>query len=241
LTPLLYPGYNVLMPSAVQIAVFAPLRAALFDLDGTLVETHIDFLAMTRAMRELALSAGVPEEVFRGKDILGMSDAAADFVTQNGGDGPALRQTAHALLEEMEVVGCAHPTLLPGTHALLTALRAQGRKIGIVTRNCRRVSTQLVSRFALPHDVLLSRDDVKLAKPHPEHLWEALRVLETAPRDAVMVGDHWMDVQAAHAAGCAATLGVLGAHGAAWFVPCPPTALVTDLQAALPLFPAMGR
>jgi phosphoglycolate phosphatase len=216
LTPLLYPGYNVLMPSAVQIAVFAPLRAALFDLDGTLVETHIDFLAMTRAMRELALSAGVPEEVFRGKDILGMSD-------------------------EMEVVGCAHPTLLPGTHALLTALRAQGRKIGIVTRNCRRVSTQLVSRFALPHDVLLSRDDVKLAKPHPEHLWEALRVLETAPRDAVMVGDHWMDVQAAHAAGCAATLGVLGAHGAAWFVPCPPTALVTDLQAALPLFPAMGR
>ena len=217
-------------------ALFAPLRAALFDLDGTLVETHIDFPAMTRMVQDMALSSRVPESVIGGKDILGMADAAADFLSSHGDDGQGFRKTAHARLEKMEIVGCARPTLLPGTRELLAELRAQGRKIGIVTRNCRRVAAGLVTRYELPYDTLLSRDDVRLAKPHPEHLWDALRALGTDPAQSVMVGDHWMDVQAGQAAGCAATLGVLGTHDSEWFAPCPPTRTVADLRAALPLF-----
>lgn len=224
------------MPTDSTAAVFATLRAALFDLDGTLVETHIDFPAMTRLVREMALSADVPASVIGDKDILGVADAAADYLSQHGRDGEAFRRTAHDRLEEMEVAGCAHPVLLPGTRELLTELNAQGRKIGIVTRNSRRVAAGLVARYELPHDVLLSRDDVRRAKPHPEHLWDALRALGQEAARAVMVGDHWMDVQAGQAAGCAATLGVLGAHGGDWFAPCPPTRTVIDLRDALPLF-----
>jgi phosphoglycolate phosphatase len=119
---------------------------------------------------------------------------------------------------------------------LLTELRDEGRRVGIVTRNCRRVSVGLIDRYRLPHDVLLTRDDVRLAKPNPEHLWETLRLLGSPAAQAAMVGDHWMDVQAGQAAGCAATLGVLGGHGGDWFAPCPPTRTVTDLRDALPLF-----
>ena len=57
-------------------AVFPLLRAVLFDLDGTLIETHIDFSAMTRDMERLARAAGVPDEVTAGKDILSLVDAA---------------------------------------------------------------------------------------------------------------------------------------------------------------------
>jgi len=217
-------------------ALFPAPLAVLFDLDGTLIETHIDFPAMTQAMERLAREAGVPEEVTAGQDILGLVGAAAEDVSARGGDGLALRRTAFSLLEEMEVDGCAHPNLLVGTRELLTGLLRREIKVGIVTRNCRRVSQGLLARFALPHHLLLTRDDVARTKPNPEHLWEALRLLGEPAGAAAMVGDHWMDVQAGVRAGCATTVGVLGKHDADWFAPCPPTATARDLAEAMPLF-----
>ena len=223
------------MPVAFD-PLFQPLRAVLFDLDGTLVETYIDFPAMTNLTEALAREAGVPVEVTDGKDILGMVDAAVDDLTARGGDGPEWRRQAFDALERLEVEGCAHPVLLPGTQELMAGLVAGGVKVGVVTRNCRRVAVGLLARFALPHHLLLSRDDVLKSKPNPEHLWEALRLLDARPDEALMVGDHWMDMQAGERAGIAATLGVLGAHNADWFAPCPPTRLARDLAEAVPLF-----
>lgn len=217
-------------------AAFSTLRAVLFDLDGTLAETHINFPAMTHAMQRLARDAEVPESVTDGKDILSLVDAAVEDVNKRGGDGLALRQAAFAALEALEVDGCARPKLLPGTRELLQRLTGRGVKIGIITRNCRAVSVGLLARFGLPHHLLLTRDDVPKTKPNPEHLWDALHLLGEAPEQAAMVGDHWMDIQAGVKAGCAATLGVLGRHDPDWFAPCPPTLTVRDLSEALPLF-----
>jgi phosphoglycolate phosphatase len=219
-----------------KLPTFNSLRAVLFDLDGTLIETHIDFTAMTAEMLSLAGEAGVPDDVTEGKDILSLVAAAAEDVSTRGGDGPGLRREAFARLEALEVIGCSRPTLLPGTRELLLALRDQGMKIGVVTRNCRLVSEKLLGQFDLPHDVLLTRDDVERTKPHPEHLWAALTHLEVLAADAAMVGDHWMDMEAGHRAGCAVTVGILGTNDAEWFAPCPPTALVRDPAAVLPLF-----
>ena len=57
--------------------LFPPSTVVLFDLDGTLIETHIDFPAMTTAMLVLARENSVPAEVTQGKDILGLVEAAA--------------------------------------------------------------------------------------------------------------------------------------------------------------------
>ncbi len=207
-----------------------PLRAVLFDLDGTLLETHIHFPAMTQAVAALACRSGVPGETVENKDILSMVDAAAAHVTDAGGDGADWRRNAFVVLENLEKIGCANPVLLPGAAELLAALAARGVKIGIVTRNCRAVSQAMLAQFKLTHDVLLTRDDVAKAKPHPEHLWDALRVLECEPEAAAMVGDHWMDISAGKQAGCAVTVGVRGPHPPGWFAPCPPTHVAADLR-----------
>ena len=217
-------------------APLAACRAVLFDLDGTLVETHIDFPAMTEAMQKLARSYDVPQSVTDGKDILGLVDAATNDVQTRGGDGPALRRTAFAALEAMEIAGCSQPILLPGTRETLSALTRRGVKVGVVTRNCRGVSVRLLARFALPHHLLLTRDDVAKTKPNPEHLWDALGMLGVPPEEAAMVGDHFMDIEAGVRAGCAATLGMLGRNAADWFAPSPPLFLARDLEEAAPLF-----
>ena len=215
---------------------FSSLRAVLFDLDGTLIETHIDFPAMTRAMTALARAHAVPASVTDGKDILGLVQAAAADLGRRGGDGAAFRREAFADLQEREIAGCADPVLLPGTREMMTALMERGVKIGVVTRNCRAVSIGLLARFALPHHLLLTRDDVPRTKPHPEHLWDALRLLGEPPAQSAMAGDHFMDIEAGIKAGCAATLGILGRNTPEWFAPCPPSALVRDLAEAMPLF-----
>ena len=216
--------------------LFPPLRTVLFDLDGTLVETHIDFPAMTRAMETLARENTVPNAVTDGKDILGLVEAASGDLSSRGKDGAALRRTAFAQLEAMEVAGCFSPILLPGTREMMTTLMARGVKIGVVTRNCRAVSVGLLARYTLPYHLLLTRDDVSLTKPNPAHLWDALRLLGEKAENAAMVGDHFMDIEAGVKAGCAVTLGVLGRNSPDWFAPCPPSALVKDLAEAWPLF-----
>lgn len=206
------------------------ISAVLFDLDGTLIETHIDFPAMTQAMLRMAEEAGVAPYLVEGRDILSIVEAAQNELNRRGQDGEAFRRDAFAVLEEIEVEGCSRPTLLHGTIECLMELRQRGVAVGIVTRNCRRVATALLARFDVPHTALLTRDDVRRAKPHPEHLHVALTRLGAVPEQAMMVGDHLMDVQAGKAAGCALTVGVLGQHSADRFAPCPPDCLVRDLS-----------
>lgn len=209
-----------------------PIRAVLFDLDGTLIETHIDFAAMKREMLAMAGSVGVSPSAIADRDILGIVDAAADHLASGGGDATGLRRQSLSILEGMEVTGCANPVLLPGTLPLLHGLTERGLKIGVVTRNCRRVAAGLLARFDVPFDALLTRDDVRQVKPDPQHLWEALAVLRCPPGEAAMVGDHWMDIQAGRRAGVAKTVGVLGSRPPDWFAPCPPDATVRDLSEA---------
>ena len=214
------------------------IKAVLFDLDGTLVETHIDFPAMTQAMRQLVASAGVPKQEIEGRDILGMVYAASTWLDANGrGDGDAFQSTAFAALEELEVQGCSHPDEIDGAASVLSELRRRNIGIGIVTRNCRRVSEILVDRFGLVHDVLLTRDDVPRVKPDPDHLHRALANLSVDAAESIMVGDHWMDIRAGIDAGCRSTVGVLHQRTREFYAPCPPShyaSTLTDLLSWLP-------
>lgn len=185
------------------------LEAILFDFDGTLVRLVIDFEAMRRRVREVALAHGVDLARYGRLYIL-------EFIEQVGADlgkgDPARaarfrRQAAEAVLAE-EIVAGREAEVFPGVPELLQKLCDEGFKVGIVTRNCRRAVEEILARTALAYHVLLTRDDVRRVKPDPEHLLAALRALGASPGRALMVGDHPMDVQAGQAIG-ARTVGIL--------------------------------
>lgn len=178
-------------------------EAVLFDFDGTLVHIAIDFEAMRNNAVAVVRSYG--EQPDAGLFTLEMVEAVRDRLARKD---PALAQAfqeqALASIQEVELAATSKAQPLPGVVQTLSWLKEQGIAIGIVTRNCSRAVRTVAQRLALTFDALLTRDDVKHVKPHPEHLLAALRCLGATPGNAIMVGDHPTDIAAAHAAGMTA-------------------------------------
>lgn len=86
-------------------------------------------------------------------------------------------------------------------HELPAALKALGQRIAIVTTSPKWYADEIIRRFNISHDVLISYGDTKLHKPDPEPLNAALAVLKVAPEDAYHVGDASIDVEASYHAG----------------------------------------
>lgn len=215
---------------------FEGIRAVLFDMDGTLVETDIDFPLMKREMLALGERNGIPASELQGLDILAVVNAiVARLESQGRGDEAArVRQEAFEILEQIELANCDKAQVIAGAPELLTALRDAGIKIGIVTRNCRSAVEVSLELTRVSFDVLLTRDDVRNTKPHPEHLLRALDLLGARPDEALMIGDHWMDIQAGKAAG-ARTIGFLRPdRPGGFFDICPPDLIIRNLGELLP-------
>ena len=87
---------------------FVDIQVALFDLDGTLVETHIDFPAMKREMLSMVESVGLEATKLEGLDILGVVESARRLIANSGREDDArrFRAGAFARLEEIEIEDC---------------------------------------------------------------------------------------------------------------------------------------
>ncbi len=207
------------------------LRAVLFDLDGTLVRTFIDFPTMRREVHALSERAGTVAATAGEEDILEV--VAKMTAALPPVEGAAARREAYAVLEALEEAGCAHPEAIPGASAFLRELRTLGVGTAIITRNCRRVAERLLARMDLPHDVLIAREDTPEFKPHPAPVCAACARLDIPADRAAMVGDLWADIAAGRAARVAVTVGIRWPdHPADRFARCRPDVEVSSLMQA---------
>jgi len=220
--------------------LFTGVRAVLFDLDGTLVETNIDFALMRTDLIALARKHGIPEHEVAGLDLLAIVDYTTDRLA-DGSSAEYVRAEAFRKLEEIELRQIDDAQEVPAAGELVRYLRGAGIGVGIVTRNCRRAVNIVLEKTGILPDVLLTRDDVRNAKPHPDHVLEALRILEVEPSEAVMVGDHWMDVRGGKAAGTR-TVGLLRPDRPAdFFAEHQPDLVVRGLAELLARFERFSR
>ncbi len=180
----------------------AVLRAVIFDLDGTLVDTASEFVVVVQALRgEYDLPPLEPERIRAS-----VSNGARALVTLALGTAesdPGFEPQRLRLLElYSEVLGSsARP--YPGIEGLLAELAQRGIDWGISTNKPRAYAAPLMDRLALqpPLGSLVCPDDVSERKPHPESLLRNCRELGCQPREAIYVGDHKRDIEAGQRAG----------------------------------------
>lgn len=185
------------------------VEAVLFDFDGTLAECFIDFGEMRRRVLALLPQYGNPPIQADGKYILEVIEEAVQGIgARDPAAAAAFQADAAQLLLDLELASARRGHLIPGVPECLTALHRAGRKIGVITRNCRAAVQIVLNRQPVPYDILLTREDVARVKPDPAHPHAALAHLGVSPARAVLVGDHVSDIQCARAAGLR-SIGVL--------------------------------
>ena len=212
-----------------------PVDAVLFDLDGTLVETNIDFPLMKREMLALAAEHGLDSVDLASMDILAIVDTIAESLASCDRQEEArnVRVRAMRILEEIELRHAHETEEIPFARELVTRLSECGVRVGIVTRNCRSASMISLGIVGITPAVLVCREDSERHKPHPDPLMLALTTLAASASASVMVGDHLMDVQSGKAAGMG-TIGFLrDSRPPDFFDQVRPDLVVRDLREAL--------
>ena len=173
------------------------VKAIIFDFDGTLAALNIDFSAMKERVFDLMKGYGVPEGLVEERYLLEIIDEVYQILwNKNPFDAEDFYQKAHQILHEIEIKAAEKGSLIPDAERTLENLRRRGIKIGIVTRNCEDAVRKVFPNINDFCDVFVSRNSVKKVKPHPDHLTYVMESLKTSGREAVMVGDHIIDIQA---------------------------------------------
>jgi HAD superfamily hydrolase (TIGR01509 family) len=190
------------------------MRALIFDLDGTLIDTvYAHVFAWQQALAE----AGMPIEGWRIHRRIGMSgglftravareagrplgDAEAESIQQRHG------AIFRALLPERRP--------LPGAVELLALLRAEGVPHGIATSGRRPEIDASLDALGVPPDmVVIDRGDVVRAKPEPDLFLACQERLGVATRDCYVIGDAVWDLLAARRAGMLSVGVLTGGYG----------------------------
>ena len=185
------------------------IKAIVFDFDGTLAFLNIDFSLMRERVFDLVRGYGIGEETIQEKYLLEIIDEIYEILYEkNSSDAETFYQESHHILHELEMRAAQEGKLIPGAKATLRSLREKGVKVGIITRNCEDAVRKVFPDIDIFCDIFVSRNSVKNVKPHPDHLTRVMRSLKISGEEAVMVGDHIIDVQAGKRVGMK-TIGVL--------------------------------
>lgn len=180
----------------------AGIKAVIFDLDGTLVDTADEFVPVVQALRAEHGHPAMDPQRIRAS----VSNGARALVSLGLGiseDSPGFERQRLRLLElYSQILGTlARP--YPGIPELLEELRRRGICWGIATNKPRIYTEPLLEELAMrpEPDSVVCPEDVTQRKPHPESLYRNCRELGCMPEEAIYVGDHVRDIEAGRRAG----------------------------------------
>lgn len=191
------------------------LTAALFDMDGLLVDTEPTW---TVAEVELAERLGGEFTPQLKAAIVGTRiETAVPLILSGLGHPPTpelVERTVTDLLARMVELYRGELQPLPGALELLAALREAGVPVALVSSSYRVLVDAVVERLGLQLDLVLAGDEVQHAKPHPEPYLTACARLGVDPAGAVVLEDSPSGIASGEAAGCAvvAVPSVAGVH-----------------------------
>ena len=188
----------------------SPLRAILFDLDGTLLDTAPDLVGALNGLRAehglapLAFESVRPAVSHGAARVLRLGFPLAD-----ADEFAALQRR---FLDIYRAALSAGTRLFPGMERVLDTLASRGLQSGVVTNKPAWLTDPLLEGLGLRGRLacVVSGDTLPERKPHPLPLLHAAKLAGVLPGECIYVGDAERDIQAAHAAGMPALIARYG-------------------------------
>lgn len=194
------------------------VKAVLFDLDGTLIDTAADFVRIIGKMSQ-ENEWQTPSEVEIREQVSAGASAMVQLMLRHNNqleiDEETLLTFRQQFLDDYEADICVDSCVFQALEKVLSTLEETGVPWGIVTNKPRYLAEKLLSEMQLSERcaVLVCPDDVSRTKPDPEPMYMALEKLGI-PRGAagcvLYVGDHIRDIEAGNAAGMPTILASYG-------------------------------
>ena len=180
------------------------IRAVMFDLDGTIVDSAPDLVAAFNRVRLAEGLEPMPFEQLRNASAFG----AAGLVNSGlpPGDEQVTEQRKSQFLEFYEEDIYHKSELFDGVRELIEWLGEQAVPWGVVTNKWERFTLPVLDNAGILTSAgcIVCGDTLETVKPHPAPVQLACELLGAAPGEALMVGDDLRDLQAAYAADCPA-------------------------------------
>lgn len=184
------------------------LRAAIVDLDGTMVDTLGDFVvAIDRTLGELGLAR--VERAFLERTIGKGSEHLIRSTLVHVGAPASLYDSAWALYQKHYLaINGEYSTVFPGVPEGLRRLRERGLALACLTNKPGAFARPLLQAKGLDGYFVhvFGGDAFERKKPDPLPLVKTCEALGTPPRATLMVGDSSNDARAARSAGCPVVL-----------------------------------
>ncbi|MFD2229066.1 HAD family hydrolase [Alkalimarinus sediminis] len=150
-------------------------KAIIFDLDGTLVSSNLDFSALSK---EVGCSPG--------DDILKYTESLPAYE----------RRKAEQIIYDYEMKDAASSVVIDGVHDMLVALKQASIDTAIVTRNSAEATSIKLARAGLLVEHVITREEAP-PKPAPDALLQVAARWQHSPVECIYVGDFRYDLEAA--------------------------------------------
>lgn len=180
------------------------VRGFIFDMDGTLIDSKLDFEAIRQ---DMGLSDGLP-----------ILETMESMESQR-------RTECEEILLRHEQQGVSDATVFPNVAETLKSIEQLQLPMAIVTRNRTDFAIEMLKLLPVTFDIIIGRDDGPI-KPDP---WAPLHICQQwgiQASESVMIGDFVFDIQSGNAAGCFTVLytqgrdhhEIRGAEEADWII-----------------------
>ena len=185
----------------------APIRAAIVDLDGTMLDTLPDFHVALNAMRAGFALAPIEQQqigqlIGKGSENLIRSVLALDY--DHAGVEQRFDQALAAYQHHYLAINGVYCTVYDGVLAGLAAMHALGLRLACVTNKPIAFAMPLLAQKGLDgfFEIVYGGDSLARKKPDPLPLLTVCADFDLAPAQVVAIGDSSNDAEAARAAGC---------------------------------------
>lgn len=175
------------------------MKGIIFDLDGTLIRSSIDFPGMKRSMIAILEDHGIPRGLLSPKETTVATMEKAERIWEEQGTPAAQRHQILAEIEEVmnrtELEAIPTAEEVEGAAEAVRRLREMGYRLAVLTRGHNAYAVEALGKTGMLgyFDLVLGREETPRPKPYAEALQHTAELMELGLDEILFVGDHPID------------------------------------------------